>query len=116
LNKNELEVAKRYGAEGWRVIHGGAPDLLCIKVAESGGILDAEFVEVKSGRAGLTYEQKVYRKVLETLGAKYKVERISATPIQARPNQTHPSQANPIQPNPTRLIPGQAKEVLTRDA
>ena len=32
VNENELEILKRYEAEGWKVLRGGAPDFLIIEL------------------------------------------------------------------------------------
>jgi hypothetical protein len=87
MNRSELEVAKRYEAAGWRVIRGGAPDFLCI-CEVSGKIVDAVFVEVKSSRKQeLTCEQLIWRKVLQSLGAKFRVETPTSSLLVAHPEE-----------------------------
>jgi len=73
VNENEKRVIEKYEKEGWKTLRGGAPDFLFLKV-ENGKIKDSIFVEVKTEGKGLTYEQSIYKKVLENLGAKYVVE------------------------------------------
>lgn len=55
------------------MLRGGAPDFLMIR-AEDGKIHTTIAVEVKSPNAELTYEQTVYRMVLEGAGLQYVVE------------------------------------------
>lgn len=101
VNENEKQVVEKYEREGWKTLRGGAPDFVFLKVNNNGGIEDFVFVEVKVNGDKLTYDQEVYRKVLETMGAKYKVEVVKS----ARPDQTNPIQSNPIQPTPCRATP-----------
>jgi hypothetical protein len=104
VTESEKQIVEKYMREGWRVLRGGAPDFLMLKVNEQGEIEDILFVEVKYKGRKLTYEQQVYRKVLEKLGAPYKVEHVKVLPAQA--NSIHPS---PAQPNPSHLKPIQPK-------
>jgi hypothetical protein len=113
VNKNELLVLKKYESQGWKVIRGGAPDFLMLKV-NGGKIEDFIFVEVKNPNSELTYEQAIYREVLEKrLGAKYSVELIQsnhsnpypAIPTQDIPPHSIPIQAVPLRPSPTHSIP-----------
>ena len=110
MNENEVEVAKRYEAEGYSVIRGGAPDFLCVRVV-SGEIVEAVFVEVKSSGRGLTYEQAIYRRVLESLGAKFVV--VSVSPIHTAPFPASPSQAEPARTAPYRANSTKPKEVTS---
>lgn len=71
-NKNEIKVLKELEDDGWKVLNRGAPDFLCIKV-DNGNIEDFKFVEVKAGSDQLTYEQAIYKKVLEALGAQFEI-------------------------------------------
>ena len=73
MNAREENVADRYTKQGWRVLRGGAPDFLMLKVV-NGEIGDVRAVEVKSFEDELTYEQTVYRMVLERAGFQYIVE------------------------------------------
>jgi len=52
---------------------GGAPDFLMLKVSD-GAILDLLAVEVKRPGSSLSYEQLVFKKVLERAGFRYVVE------------------------------------------
>lgn len=72
-NPREERVAERYRENGWKVLRGGAPDFLMLKV-ENEEILDVLAIEVKSHRDQLSYEQLVYKKILERAGFHYKVE------------------------------------------
>lgn len=73
MNKREERVKQRYEADGWKVLRGGAPDFLMLKI-DNGKIKEIMFVEVKSSKAELTDEQAVYRKALEDIGIGYKLE------------------------------------------
>lgn len=73
LNRREDAVRRKYLREGWRVLRGGAPDFLMLKVV-SGEIVDVRAVEVKGPDSCLTYEQSVYRKILEQAGIGFEVE------------------------------------------
>lgn len=73
MNAREENVADRYTNQGWKVLRGGAPDFLMLKVA-NGEIGDVRAVEVKSFKDELTYEQAPYRMVLERAGFQYIVE------------------------------------------
>lgn len=107
VNKNELLVLKKYESQGWKVIRGGAPDFLMLKV-NGGKIEDFIFVEVKNPNSELTYEQAIYREVLEKrLGAKYSVELIQAN--HSKPDQSRSYHSTPYQTNPGQTIPNQAK-------
>ena len=73
VNKREKEVLERYEAEGWKTVRCGAPDFLFIKT-NNGEITDFFFDEVKAIGDDLSYEQGIWRMVLEMLGAKYKID------------------------------------------
>lgn len=90
MNKSELEVARYLESQGWRVIRGGAPDLLCVKEGKFGKILDVVFVEVKRDRRDLTYKQKMYRRALESLGAKYLLARFRQGAFSFEPSEPKP--------------------------
>lgn len=66
-------VASKYEKEGWGVLRGGAPDFLMVKF-EDNELKAILAVEVKSPDSTLTYEQEVYRKVMERFGIPYTVE------------------------------------------
>ena len=118
VNKNEKEVLNRYEAEGWKVLRGGAPDFLMLKVND-GEIEDALFVEVKSPSDKLSYEQAIYRKILERLGATYKIELINPVqarplqpmPVHSRPPHTSPGHTGPAQPMPDHSSPNQSTPI-----
>ena len=74
MNKHEKFIANKYKKQGWKVYRGGAPDLVLIKMKNK-KIVDVMFVEVKTKLNDIgTKEQQFYRKVLEFLKAKYKLE------------------------------------------
>ena len=73
MNVREEKVADLYTKQGWKVLRGGAPDFLMIRVKD-GEIREAMAVEVKSPLGDLTYEQMVYRMILEGAGLPYVVE------------------------------------------
>lgn len=121
MNDNEMHIAQRYIDEGWTLIRGGAPDFLFIK-SENDKLVDCIFVEVKTPNDFLSFEQGVYKRLIEEfLGQKYKLEVVSNesfsnhfTLPQAEPNQTKPIHSKPIQnkiispskqTNPNQTIP-----------
>jgi len=110
MNKNELKVAKRYESQGWCVLHGGAPDFLAVRV-ENGRIIEFKFVEAKSKRGRLTYEQAVWREVLLSLGARYGVE----TSTRTNPYRPVPCQSEPGRAIPDRTIPSQSNQTKGGD-
>jgi len=73
VNRREKKVAEEYEEDGWTPIRCGAPDWLMIKTNGS-DIEEVEFVEVKSPNSSLRYEQEIWRKTLEKLGANFEVE------------------------------------------
>jgi len=97
VNENELSVLKKYEARGWKVVRGGWPDFLMLKV-EDGKITHFRFVEVKFKGDRLSYEQSVVKKVLSQLG-EYVVERIApnSKPDQPTPRHPMPRHARPRQ-------------------
>lgn len=74
MNERELIIKRKYEAEGWRILRGGAPDFIALKVDEGGEILEFMGVEVKPANGSLSYEQLVYRKVFKKAGIEFKVE------------------------------------------
>lgn len=73
MNENELEAKEKLEEEGWKVLHSGPPDFLCLKT-NGGGIESVKFVEVKNKDNGkLRYEQKLWKKALRRIGADYDV-------------------------------------------
>ena len=67
MNARELRVKAKLEAEGYRVLRGGSPDFIALKVNPTGEILNFKGVEVKSKANGfkLSYEQEVYRKLFQ---------------------------------------------------
>jgi hypothetical protein len=74
MNNRELKVKRKYEADGWRMLRGGAPDFVALKVSEDGNILESRGIEVKRDGSQLTYEQAIYRKIFELAGIPYIVE------------------------------------------
>ena len=69
VNRREKEAEERYEEEGWNSVRNGAPDWLFIKTDEDGNITDVKFVEVKSPTGMVRYEQSIWLRALEFLGA-----------------------------------------------
>jgi len=79
VNRREREIARRYEADGWAVLRNGAPDFLVLRVVEQNGekvISEVQAVEVKAPGDRLTLEQALYRKALEKLGVRYRLETV----------------------------------------
>ena len=74
MNNRELEVKAKYEADGWRMLRGGAPDFIALKVDEKGGIFEFQGIEVKNSHDSLSYEQAIYKKLFELAKIEYKVE------------------------------------------
>jgi hypothetical protein len=74
VNYRERHVKALRESNGWKVLRGGAPDFVCIKVDESGKITAVEFTEVKSPDDQLSYEQAVWREIAVFLGVPWKTE------------------------------------------
>lgn len=72
-NTREQKVAARYNALGYKVLRGGAPDFLMLKVKDE-KIVEVLAVEVKNGSSHLTTEQAYYRDALLSCGVRYKLE------------------------------------------
>ena len=73
VNKRELVILKKYEKQGWSTIRCGAPDFLFVKT-KNGIIKSILFVEVKAPNSHLSYEQYIWRTVLEQKGCEYKIE------------------------------------------
>ena len=73
VNIREKQVLEQYEKEGWKTVRCGAPDFLFIKI-DKDKITDFFFDEVKCPDASLSYEQAIWKKVLELLGAKYRID------------------------------------------
>ena len=73
MNEREELVAQKYLREGWKVLRGGAPDFLMLRVSKN-EIIEVRAVEVKSPHSDLTHEQRVYRTILQQAGIEYEVE------------------------------------------
>ena len=76
MNERELKVKKKLEAEGYRVLRGGSPDFIALKVSPNGEILNFKGVEVKSRSNGmkLSYEQEIYRKLFQLAKIDFEVE------------------------------------------
>jgi len=74
MNATELKIKNQLESEGWRVLRGGAPDFIALKVDGEGNITDWKGVEVKPLKGGkLSYEQQVYKKLFGLAGIKFEV-------------------------------------------
>lgn len=74
VNVNEEKVRRRYEKLRYSVLHEGWPDFIIFKYGKKNKkFSDVQFVEVKTGRDRLSYEQAVCKKVLESLGLNYKL-------------------------------------------
>jgi predicted Holliday junction resolvase-like endonuclease len=73
VNEREKQILEQYEKQGWKTIRCGSPDFLFLKT-NNGDIKDFIFVEVKSYNSNLSYEQFIWKKILEKLGAKYRIE------------------------------------------
>lgn len=117
MNDNELKVREKYEKQGWKVLRGGSPDFLCLKV-EDGKIVDVLFIEVKYGGDRLSYEQAVYKKAIKFLKAKYKLEYLPTTiqnnPPHAKPAQPLPNHPSPIHPMPIQSRPLQSNSFILK--
>jgi len=82
VNKRGLFVKEELEKAGWKVFHSGSPDFLAVRQDKDGNIMDSMFVEVKpeviDGKlyTDLSDSQRIYKKVLEQLGAFYSVRRV----------------------------------------
>ena len=75
VNQRELSVIEEREQDGWKTIRGGSLDFLFVKVL-NGKIVEFEFLEVKSPSDRLSYNQAIWRQVLESLGAKFTVREV----------------------------------------
>jgi len=73
VNHREKQILKKYEKKGYKTVRCGCPDFLFIKT-NNGEIIESIFVEVKSPQDHLSYEQYIWKLVLEQGGFKYKVE------------------------------------------
>lgn len=115
MNNREQVLKKKYEEQGWRMLRGGSPDFVAIRVDTEGNILEFTGVEVKSENGNLRYEQAIYRKLFALAGIPYVVEVVPAhansdhaTPDHSRPFQTAPRQSTPARPThskPDRTAP-----------
>lgn len=72
-NTREQKVAARYKALGYKMLRGGAPDFLMLKIKD-GKIAEVLAIEVKNGSGHLTTEQAYYRDALLFCGVRYIME------------------------------------------
>lgn len=76
VNSSEKKIKMMLEGKGYTVLHKGSPDFMCYKLhpfkVDRDKVL---FVEVKSGQARLTEEQKIYNLILQNLGAKVAIVR-----------------------------------------
>ena len=105
MNNSEKQVKQQLESEGWRVLRGGAPDFIPLKVDGDGKIIDFKGVEVKSKNGKLSYEQSIYKMIFEMAGIPYEVV---VTGI-SKPDHSSPDHTPPTLPNPNRTSPGQSR-------
>lgn len=73
MNDNERKVKEKYEAEGYILIHKGAPDFLCFKYdKENAAMTDIFFIEVKD-HSLMSHEQLLWKCALETIGCDFYV-------------------------------------------
>lgn len=83
----EKAVRKRYEKEGWKTLRHGAPDFVFYKTKDR-KIVDVFFVEVKRWGQKLKPTQRMFRKILQALRLKYKIEPLN--PIKLPPLPLEP--------------------------
>ena len=105
MNNLEKQAKRQLEAEGWRVLRGGAPDYIALKVND-GEITDYKGVEVKSKNGKLSYEQQLYRMIFQKAGIPYEVVATDKS-NQSRPHQTIPAHTNPSHTKPGQTNPDQ---------
>lgn len=71
----EAKIVEAYKKKGYEAINKGAPDLLFFRRDKLGKLRDVIFVEVKTDGDRFRPHQLAYKKILQELGLKYKVER-----------------------------------------
>ncbi len=119
MNNSEKQVKQQLEDEGWKVLRGGAPDYIALKV-NNGQIDIFKGVEVKSKSAKLSYEQQLYRMIFQKAGIPYEVVVTDhsnphhtsphhSSPARTSPNQTTPILSRPDHSNPYLPIPAQTK-------
>lgn len=74
MNNRELKVKDKYEQDGWKMLRGGAPDYIALRVDGEGKITEFEGVEVKRNGAKLSYEQGIYRMIFQKAGIPFRVE------------------------------------------
>ena len=76
MTPEEYQVKKKYEEGGYKMLHVGCPDFLGFKYNEQTDTFsDIIFVEVKKGKDKLSYEQAVWKRVLEQIkDARYIME------------------------------------------
>ena len=99
MTPEEYQIKKKYEEGGYKMLHVGCPDFLGFKYNEQTDTFsDIIFVEVKKGKDKLSYEQAVWKRVLEQIkDARYIMEYFHT--IHFNPTKVNTSQLNPIQAN-----------------
>jgi len=110
MNNSERKIKQQLESEGWKVLRGGAPDFIALKVNEEGEITDFKGVEGKPFNGKLSYEQKIYQKIFELAGIHFEVAAYSnhSMPFQSTPDQAIPHPAMPHHSTPGHTNPLQA--------
>jgi hypothetical protein len=107
MNSLERQVKQQLEAEGWRVLRGGSPDFLALRV-NNGEITEVKAIEVKAPGSKLSYEQGIYRIILERAGVPFSVvSPNSSAPTQSSPSQAAPSHSTPAHSSPDHSKPNQ---------
>jgi len=73
MNRREQQIKNELESQGWKILRGGAPDFIALKVTNNGDVDIFKGIEVKSKMDKLSYEQEVYRKLFILAGVPYEV-------------------------------------------
>jgi Holliday junction resolvase len=73
MNRREQQIKNELESQGWKILRGGAPDFIALKVTNNGDVDIFKGIEVKSKMDDLAYEQEVYRKLFILAGVPYEV-------------------------------------------
>ncbi len=76
MNRRERKIKKEELQKGRKLLRNGAPDFLSYEVDKNGQVIKNTVIaiEVKSPTGQLTYEQAVWRLILEMYDIPYRVE------------------------------------------
>jgi hypothetical protein len=82
VNGRESLIRQRYEADGWKIMHSGAPDFIAIR--NEGAHIRVIAIEVKARGSELSLQQQEYREALEAVGIEYRVEVADSPPVPRR--------------------------------